>query len=88
MDDRNIIELLDKVRKNIERGAGPIAVQDINATISLLETKIAKNRGKRFEECHIKQPLPNQKLSEMELDIIDTRQKLNQLIRFFNERYQ
>jgi len=87
MEDINVIQLLDKIKKNIERGAKPIAISEIDAAITVLERKIALSKGKRFESIHIHQTLPDQLESQTETDILETRQKLNEITRFLNERF-
>lgn len=82
MEDQNIIQILDKVKKNLERGVVPLAISEIDATMTLIERKIALSKGKRFLDLHIPQEMPN---STNELS--ETRQKINEIIRFLNERF-
>lgn len=85
MDDYNVIQVLDKIKKEIERGAIPLAVSEIDSTVLLLDRKIAKGNGKRFSELHIPQNSTNKTGVEMELE--EMRQKTNEVIRYLNERF-
>lgn len=90
MEDYNVIQILDKIKKEIERGAIPLAISEIDSTVLLLNRKIAKANGKRFSELHIVQDLPKNISTEtvaMEKDLIETKLKCNEIIRYLNERF-
>lgn len=89
MDDFNTIQILDKIKKNLERGAVPIAITEIDATISLLERKIALGKGKRFADLHIEQDVINASVrgDKPTSPEQETRYKVNEIVRFLNERF-
>ena len=90
MDDMNTLQILDKIKKNIERGAVPIAMIEIESTMTMIDRKINLAKGKRFDELHIQQDLPLM-ISETSMatqkELTETRQKCNEIIRFLNERF-
>lgn len=89
MEDINILQILDKVKKNLERGAVPVAISEIDATITLLNRKIALGKGFRFAELHITQDTVNASVrGDKPISQEDeTRYKVNEIIRFLNERF-
>jgi len=87
MEDQNIIILLDKIKKLLELGNKPKAILEIETTIIMLERKLAKEKGSRFTSLHIEQELPGVELSEHGKFTEMNRQKINEIIRFLNERF-
>lgn len=89
MEDMNILQILNKIKKNLERGAIPIAVSEIEATITMLERKIVVAKGKRFADLHIEQDVANASLrgDKPISPEQETRYKINEIIRFLNERF-
>jgi len=86
MEDTNLIQILDKIKKNLERGAVPIAINEIEATMTMIERKIALAKGKRFADLHIPQDLsvtPNPLIK----NDTEIKHKVNEIIRFLNERF-
>ena len=89
MDDYNVIQVLDKIKKNIDRNAIPLAVGEIETTMIMLERKISLTKGKRFADIHIEQDMVSASIKgdrplspEQEM-----RYKINEIIRFLNERF-
>ncbi len=77
MEDINVIQLLDKISKNLQRGAIPIALNDINGTIIILERKMNLSKGERIIPLIIPQ---DETPTEIQL-------KLNEVCRFINNRF-
>jgi hypothetical protein len=88
MEDTNIIQILDKIKKNLERGAVPIAINEIEATITMIERKIALAKGKRFLDLHIPQELPTGTVGlQPQNELSEIKYKINEIVRFLNERF-
>jgi len=82
MEDNNVIQFLDTAKKNLERGAAPIVIDDIEKLIHELVGKMQKNKGNRIGILHTEQ-MPPGKTN----DIHQIKQKINEICRFINDRY-
>ncbi len=85
MDDNNIINFLDSASKNLQRGAVPIVIEDIDKLIHLLLGK--KKSKNRFGLIHIPQLLPGQEEPEAHKELVEMKQKYNEMAIFLNERF-
>ena len=80
MEDPNVIILLDKIKKLIELGNKPKAIQEIEVTIEILEKHSKKPHGKLFEELY--SPMGADGTHDEVL-----RLKINEMARWINNRF-
>jgi hypothetical protein len=88
MESSNLIQLLDKWIKDLEMNKVPQTLADMQGVISMLKQAEWKKKGKLFEPLHIEQLLDENKLaSTPKLEMFETRNKINEIIKYLNDRY-
>ena len=87
MDDNNLIMLLDKIKKNLERGAVPIAIADIDAALLVLQRHVDKAKGKRFQPMVISQMTDVERNNAILQRNFELTKRFNEIVFFLNERF-
>lgn len=79
MEDENVIQLLDKYKKMVEAEKYPQLLKSLAGEIEIFKINIAKRKGKLFLELITSQ--------YSNPDTKETALKVNEVIRFLNNRF-
>lgn len=85
MEDQNVVILLDKFKKLLELGNVPKVITEMDTVILMLEKQLLKSKGSRFQSLHVPDV---DSISHPDAEFhTDTRRKINEIIKFLNERF-
>lgn len=87
MEDANVIVFLDKIKKLLELGNKPKAIDEIDGLELLLTRQISLKNGKQFMPITIPQPTETEKANPIFMRDFELAHKINEIIHFLNNRY-
>lgn len=87
MEDQNVVLFLDKIKKLLELGNKPKAIQEIEQLEILLIHAVTKKKGKLFLPIIIPEPTETERANPIFLRDFELANKINELINFLNHRH-
>jgi len=88
MEDQNLLIFVDKIKKLLELGNTPKAINELDGVIIILSRVIAKKKGKLFEIITIPQATETELANPIFMRDFEIANKLNEVITFLNGRFE